>query len=188
MANLARVRVTWAGSPVVGPGVSTFYWDEADSGYVAKVTAFFNAVKNIVAVGVVWTIPNTGDLIDVATGELTGSWTDGTAATVNAAQAGNYAQGVGARIRWATSGIRNGRRVRGSTFIVPLTVAAYDAGGTLSTTVIDACNTAAGTFFTGGVTQAKIWSRPVGGGGGQANTILSGQCLDQVSWLRTRRT
>jgi hypothetical protein len=188
MANLARVRVAWSGNPVVGPGVSTLYWDEADSGYVAKLATFFNAVKNIVTVGVVWTIPNTGDLIDVATGAITGAWTDGTSTTVSAAQSGNYAAGVGARIRWQTSGIRNGRRVRGSTFIVPITVAGYDAGGTLSTTVIDACNTAAGAVFTAGATQMKIYSRPNAGGPGQANTVLNGSCLDTVSWLRTRRT
>lgn len=188
MANLARIRVNWTGSPLVGPSVSTFYWDEADTGYVAKIAALFNAVKNIVAVGVVWNIANTGDLVDIATGELTGSWTDGTTTTVSATQSGNFAAGVGARIRWSTSGIRNGRRVRGATFIVPLTVAAYDAGGSLSTTVIDACNTAAGAVFTGGTTGLRIYSRPVGGAGGQSNVVTGGQCLDTVSWLRSRRT
>ena len=173
---------------MTGPGVTTFYWNEADTGFQPKVIAFFNAVKNVVAVGVTWTIPASGDLIDVATGEITGAWVDGTSSSVASAQAGNYAAGVGARIAWQTSGIRNGRRVRGSTFIVPVTVAGYDAGGTLATSVIDACNTAAGTLFTAGATGLRIWSRPGPSGAGQANTVLNGSCPDRVSWLRTRRT
>lgn len=187
MANIARVRTTWQGNAIVGPGVTTFYFDEAASGYLTRVNGFWNALKNVICVGINLQTANTGDLLDENTGAITGTWTDGTSSTVATLQSGNYAAGVGARIKWQTNGIRGKRRVRGSTFVVPLTVAAYDAGGTLSTTVIDACNTAAGLMIAGGSSGFGIWSRPVGGTGGQLSDVVGYQTLDQVSWLRTRR-
>lgn len=188
MANLARVRTVWSGTPVVGGGVSTFYFAEAHSGFVADVASFWSALLSKIVTGVTLTTENTGDLIDVETGAITGSWTDGSTSVQTTSGTGSYAAGVGARIRWSTSGISNKRRVRGSTFIVPLSVTNYDADGTLVTAMVTSLGTAAGALFTGAEGNMRIYTRPVTGVGGKASAVVGYTTPDRVSWLRTRRT
>ena len=50
---------------------------------------------------------------------------------------GGFAAGVGARVVWETGAVRNGRRVRGSTFVVPIWSSAYETNGTLHTATIN---------------------------------------------------
>jgi len=188
MANLVRVRAGWTGTPLTGDGVSTFYFDEAHTGFVADVVDFFLDVQSRLPIGTLVTVPNTGDLIDVTTGALTGTWTDTAAGPVGGTGAGTYARGVGARVTWATSGIKNGRRVRGSTFLVPLVTAAYDTDGTILAAVLTQMQTAVNDLVTASGANMKIWSQAVNGAGGQANTVVGGSAPDKVSWLRSRRT
>lgn len=187
MANLARVRSTWAGPGVVGPGVSTFYVDEADTGFVADLGTFWTTVRSLIPSGTVITTLGSGDLIDIATGELTGSWSDGGSSVVTCNGAGDFAGGVGCRIAWATSGIRNGRRVRGSTFVVPLLTSQYTAGGILEGTTVTTVEGAASALRTAMGTNLKVYSRPAGGVAGQASTVISSSVPNAISWLRTRR-
>lgn len=188
MANLARVRTTWSGSPVTGGGVSTFYFAETHSGFVADLNAFWTAVKNILYTGITLTTDNTGDLVDVETGALSGTWTDGSTSIVTTGATGVYAAGVGARVRWSTNGITRKRRVRGSTFIVPLGSTGYDAQGSLDTATITTLSTACTSLFTGSEGNMRIYTRPVSGVGGKASAVTGFTIPDRVSWLRTRRT
>jgi len=188
MPNLARVRTSWVGAPVVGEGVSTFYFDEAHSGFVADLQAFWVSLAPRVPTGVLWTTLNTGDIIDENTGALVGTWTDGVTSTVASNGNGAYAQGVGCRGRWATNGIRNGRRVRGSTFICPMVTSTYQADGTIDGTVWTGISNAFGTLYTAGAGFQYIWSRPVAGAGGDAHLVVNTDLPDKVSWLRSRRT
>lgn len=187
MANLARVRSVWSGTGVVGPGVSTFYFDEADSGFLAGVHAFWLALQSAIPSGVTITSQNSGDLIDVGSGDITGSWTEGTTSTVNGTNANIYAAGVGGRIKWRTSGIRNGRRVVGSTFICPLGNDSWDVSGTLSTSRVTLFQTAAGTLITPTTFTGQIWSKPTAAAAGVASPVIDASVPDAVSWLRSRR-
>ena len=188
MANLARVRSVWAGVPVVGGGVTTFYFAEAHSGFVADIGAMWTSLTLRIPVGTSITTENAGDLIDVETGAITGSWTDSSTSIVNTTGPAEYAGGVGGRIRWATSGITNNRRVRGSTFVCPLTATGYDAQGTLATAFVTALGNAAGGLFTASEGNMRIYTRPVNGSGGKASTVVNFTVPDKVSWLRSRRT
>lgn len=188
MANLARVRVAWSGSPVVGPGVSTFYMDEAGSGWTSALQTFFNAIKGVFPSGISWSAGASGDLIDVATGELSGTWVDGAGWTVTSTTAAGYAAGVGARVTWQTGGIRNGRRVQGSTFLCPLAAGQYENDGTISGTTITTLTGAATTYLGVTTFQPSIYSRPSAAGAGIASAVVSHAVPDKVSWLRTRRT
>lgn len=188
MANLCRVRTEWTGSAVVGGGLSTFYFDEADTGFIAGLNTFWDSLKALIPAGTTLTTHNTGDLVDVATGGISGSWTDGTTSVVNATAAGVYPGGVGARVKWFTNGIVNGKRVRGGTFICPLIGTAFDGTGTINTSPLSTMQTSANTFLgTGGFTL-NIWHRPVSGSGGSAHAVTYAQVPDAVSWLRSRRT
>ena len=188
MANLARVHVEWTGAAVVGPGLSTFYFGEAETGFSADLATFFTAVQNRFPVGVTWSIPSSGDLIDIATGELSGTWSGETGSVVNATGANGYVQGAGGSIEWQTAGIRGGRRVLGRTFLCPLDNGVWSGGGVMNATANSALNSALGTFLGAGNDQ-YIYSRPtVANGAGIASLVTSATIPTSVSWLRSRRT
>lgn len=187
MANLARVRTLWTGNPVIGDGVSTFYFDEAHTGFVADVGTFWNSQKASFPAGITWTTPGSGDLIDVATGELSGTWTEAGTSAITSTGPGIFARGVGVRTIWRTSGIRNGRRVQGSTFLAPLVGAMFEADGSPAAAQLTLWRNTAATLVTDSGTNMKIYSRPSPGQAGQANTVISSDVPDKVSWLRSRR-
>ena len=188
MANLARVRTVWSGSPVTGGGVSTIYVSEAKTGIVAAVAACFTSVRGLMPTGITLTTENTGDLIDVETGAITGTWTDGSTSLIATNGTGNYAAGVGARVRWQTNGVTNRRRVRGSTFLVPLTVAQYDTDGTIIPACITSMQSAFGSLMSALTPDLKIYTRPRNGAGGRSSNVVGLTVPDRVSWLRSRRT
>lgn len=188
MALLYRMRVAWSGSPIVGPGLSTFYFENVLSSYPTDVLALYTAIRSYVPVGVTWSVPNAGDVIDEETGVLTGAWSTGTAGTETSTGVGGFAQGVGARIAWHTATIRGGRRVRGSTFLVPLRSGAYDTAGTIDSTILTALRTAAQTLLTATAADQRIWSQPRPNLVGAGVPIVAVQVPDTVSWLRSRRT
>lgn len=186
---MKRHRVSWSGTPVTGPGLSTFY--EAPSSAVGgadDIQAFFEAIKAYVPTGVQWTIPSNGDLIESTTGALAGSWSDpGTGGTVTATGLGQFANGVGTRIVWNTDGLFHDRRVKGSTFIVPLVVSAYEGAGNITSGALAALQAAADGLVAA-MPDMKIWSNPRGGVDGEVSQVLSATVPDRVSWLRSRRT
>lgn len=189
MASIARMRVTWSGSPVIGPGLSTFYFASSATTQSASVKAFFTAIKANFSNTISWDIPNTGDLLDETTGTLTGVWTSSGGGTVTAsATPGPTAGGAGYRVRWVTSGIVFGRRVIGTTFLVPLAGAAYDNDGTPNATVLSNTSTAAAALIAAEPTM-RIWSRPntPGGSNGTSSPVISAFCPDLASSLRSRR-
>jgi len=188
MANLARVRVSWSGPAVVGPGISTFYFDEAGSGWTADLATFFNVVKAWIPVGTSMTVPNNGDLIDAASGELSGTWTDGSTSVIGGTGVGNYTLGVGCRVVWATAGLTNGRRVKGSTYIVPILNAQFEGSGALVAAFVSSLDSAADALVTAQAGTFVIYTRPVNGAGGKSSAVTAANVPDAVSWLRSRRT
>jgi hypothetical protein len=176
------------GSAVVGPSVTTFYAQDDVVDWPGKVRAFLEGCAGTLVSGTTWSVPNGGDIIDPENGKLTGVWTSGAVpAPVVGASAGTYAQGVGAQVRWRTTGIVAGRRVVGSTFIVPLTSGAFETNGTLLAAVVTASNSAAAAYISS-TAGAVIWSRPTPDRVGSQHLITSGFMPDRTSWLRTRRT
>lgn len=189
MTMLARVRVPWTGTAVVGPSVSTFYFNDAGTGFTANLVSFFDAIKNRVPPGVTWSVPNSGDIINDATGDLEGVWQGGTAQQVTGTGAALYSQGVGFRFVWNTGGVRGGRRVRGSTFICPMDGAMLDATGTLGSAQMATLVTAATSVITDSPNELRIWSKPhTGLSDGTSHAVTSVTVPDAISWLRSRRT
>jgi len=172
----------------VGAGLSTFFFTEAHTGFVSDLHDFFTAIRTAFPPGITWVIAGSGDTIDVDTGELDGTWAETSDATQTSAATGVFALGVGARVTWRTSGIRNGRRVQGSTFLVPLAALAYQSDGTIATDPLAVLNGAADALVTASTTNMVIYSRPVDALPGQANTVFASSVPDHVSWLRSRRT
>lgn len=173
---------------MTGPGLTTFYFAEAHTGFASDVSDFFQAVDAYLPIGITVTVPSDGDLIDVATGDLTGTWSESASGPGVGAGFGAFPAGVGARVRWSTSGIVAGRRVRGSTFLCPLVNSSFGTDGTIDPTALTNLQAAADALVTASGSNMKIWSRPVPGRAGEASTVVDASLPDRVSWLRSRRT
>lgn len=195
-----RVKALWAGQKI-GAGVSTFVFD--DSGVLpdpTELTAVGNAVRSFFTnAGALF--PSTVtvsfdpevEAFDPASGTITDVGVMGTTpATVTGTGAALSAAGVGGRVRWRTASFRNGRRVVGTTFVVPMPTTCYDNEGTLSSATITSLTTAANALMSGATTAGDplvIWSRPSapGSGDGAISPVITVSVPDAVAWLRTRK-
>jgi len=183
---LAQIHVSWSGGPVVGPSASTFYFDSANAASVrAALHDFFTDVKTFLPLGLSIVVPNSGDTIDIVSGQPDGIWTDSTVVeNVNSSGNGVYAEGVGASVAWRTAVFTNGRRLVGRTFLCPLIGTAFQSStGTLSGSAQSTIQVAADLHIvTPG--HIEVYSRTHS----ISSTIVASSVSDQVSWLRSRRT
>lgn len=189
MADIQRYNVAWQNWPGA-PGVSTFY--AALGTDVSTVTdalrAFYNSLITLLPTGLTIQVPATGDIISDQTGDITGSWSDGTPVTVvTATGAGAYAGNAGAIVHWLTGGVVNGRRVRGRTFIVPLVGSQFDGNGSLSASCLTALNGAATTLLGALGSAQVVWHRPKGVVPGSSFAVTSHRVPDLAISLRSRR-
>jgi hypothetical protein len=186
MADLRKVLVTWNGATGL-PGLSVFYTLAADD-VTTNLGTFFTAIKALFPAGMTWSIPSAGDQVSDNSGQLTGGWVGGTAATVTATGGGSYAAGTGTFVQWGTSIIVNNRRLKGRTFLAPLSSTQYDTDGTISAAPVTTMNTALSTLV--GVSKLRVFHRPPVHtfSGGTSSVITSGVCADKATSLRTRRT
>lgn len=169
------------------PGVSIFYSTDTTAPPLGALGAFFTALKASFPTGLSWTIPGSGDILDVATGVINGSWSAAGGSTVAASGvATSYAGPAGAMVRWNTSGIVNGRRVKGRTFLVPLIGSVY-ASGVVQAGTVTAIQSAANTLVSGAGADLRIWHRPTAGVGGSAYPIASASVPNLATVLRSRR-
>lgn len=188
MANLNRVRVELTGSAVTGGGVSTFYFTAGATGFTAALGDFWEAVAAFMPDSCTVIVPNAGETIDLATGQPNGVWTDGTAESHTGSGGSNFFAGVGARAVWETLGYNNGRRVRGSTFLVPLRNGVADGAGTIESGVLSDLQDAADALVAAQSPDFVVWTRAVGGTGGATSAVTAAVVPDKTSWLRSRRT
>lgn len=195
MAQMRVFKVLWSGGPG-GPGITRFCMSGEGGSNGAASTAlqnFFQAVMPAVPSTYRVACDAAPDFLEATTGELVATGVPSTAAwTRQGGGTTNYAQGVGARVVWDTPEINHGRRVRGSTFIVPIIAANYDVDGTLLTGFKGVLDTAATTLISAlGAAQMDlvVWTRPnpTLGRPGKQNPVTTGSAPDKVSWLRTRR-
>jgi hypothetical protein len=188
MATMNRVRMVWNGASVVGDGVSTFYFPGSATGFQAAVVDFSVALQSLVPNTVGLRVEDTGDVIEDTTGDLVGTWTEGSVSDVGGANGSAFAAGVGLRIVWATNGITNNRRVKGTTFICPIGGDQFAGDGTLTSGARADASAAASVLQTTASAAPVIWRRPRPGVAGGSSSVISGFVPDEVSWLRSRRT
>lgn len=188
MTVLSRVRVSLTGSGLVGAAVSTFYSSSPTSGSLAaNIAAFYTTCIPAFPDNVTFAIPHDGDLIEDSDGSLQGTWSEsGSTSFVTGSVTGLFAQGVGARVRWSTAGIHNGRRVVGTTFMVPLANGGQTTDGLWSTGTASLIDGAADTLRA--AEDLFIWSRPAPGSSDGESSLVTGSFVPlQISTLRSRR-
>jgi hypothetical protein len=199
---VAIVRTEWSGTSG-GPGLTQFavlgaaggIWNPSGTqAAVNAVRTFWDSQKANLPDEVRLRISPVVDDYDTATGDLVGSYVAGTAPLdIVGTSVGGYAGGAGLKITWNTNQIRNGRRVRGNTFIVPITNAIFTSGGTIGTSFQTSVNSSAATLIsqlTAGGTSLAVWSRPRTGDNpraGYATEVLTGTCSAKTAILRGRR-
>lgn len=158
---------------------------QIDQGMAQWVQQLPNSVTFQVANEVEVREEDTGDLISTLTGASVPP-------RVGSATSSIHAAGVGGRVRWVTAGIRNGRPVIGTTFIVPMGSSAFEVNGTITAAAL-ANLTAGGELIR---TQSialgvpvSVWSKPTSSGGsdGVLWPVDSINAPDQAAWLTSRR-
>lgn len=186
--------------PQGGAGNSVMNFDDdspfdqaAADELVDAVGDFWDTFVSRFPIGVTVTVDPLVVQLGAANGVLDETWTATPhAATTGSNNQASSAAGVGCRVRWNTQGIRNGRRVIGTTFIVPLSADQYEVNGTLGSTTISGITTAAEALL-GRANAAShamvVWSRPTPGVGtnGFVSPVTGALVPDKVAWLRTRK-
>jgi hypothetical protein len=200
MAQMAKVTINWSGLPG-GPGYTNLYFtdisgptsvdqtlvDSAVSKTDAWLSAFRPSIPNSISTGVSATV----EAVDETTGALVGFFTGTPAAAAVGTGGTTYSAPSGAVISWYTSTVRNGRRIRGRTFMVPLATAAYESDGSLLGTRITTWNAATATLIaTGAVAELGVWSRPStpGASDGDWALVTSFRIPDMAAILTSRRS
>ena len=158
MTELARVRVAWTGFPGA-PGVSTFY-ALSSTGVVGHLDTMFGAILAYFPADVTLLVEETGDLIEDTTGALTGAWSSSPVTPRVGIGSGAYSAPSGAAITWKSSTILDGKRLRGRTFLVPLTGTRFDSDGSLGSSAVTDIGEAAAALVTAEAGNLVIWHRP----------------------------
>lgn len=199
MAHMAKVTIEWSGFPG-GPGYSNLYFrdfigdgtlDQAIvDGALAKTDTWLAAIRAGLPSSVMTRVDNTVEAIEDTTGALQGFWTGTTAAAAGGSGGTAYSAASGAVVTWYTSTVRNSRRVRGRTFIVPLGTLQYETDGTIIPTRLASYNAACEALIDQGtVADLGIWSRPTtpGGTDGDWSVVTAFRIPDMAAILTSRR-
>ena len=189
MADASRVRLVWSGTQVVGESVSTFYTLGTPSALMSALHTWLSAYANRFPVGLVLAFEGSGEVIDTSTGQATAAWSATPPAIITGSDSGNFVQGVGLRVVWNTGTFSHGRRIKGSTFLVPTGGSVFALDGTPAGAVIAAMEGGANTVVSSLAGDLVIVTRPTDEFpvGGHAS-VTSATIPDKVSWLRSRRT
>jgi hypothetical protein len=194
MAVIVKVQAQWNGFQGA-PGYTNWYGlSDGDSAAAAnalgpRMRIFFFALAALIPVGATVKVQRLYQVLDSITGHITSeSNLAADPAVVTGTAAGNYAAPVGAVMNWET-GLFNdaGHRVRGRSYLVPLT-GCCDADGSLSSAAIVTIGNA-GTNALGGTGGLGVWSRPrpKGASNGVFRTASGAVVHDKACVLRSRR-
>lgn len=190
---ISRVTAVWSGF-MGSPGYTNFFFDAFGGGdqvdlEVARVRSFFDAMQLRLPADVSIQVSPEAAILDEVTGELIGYANAGTTPSpVNGSAAGAYSAPSGGIVSWQTDTVAKGRRLRGRTFVVPLSNGAYEDNGTLSLEAIgDLTDGAESIIGDGTGPELVIWSRPDGSVAGSIGAVTGFRVPDLAAVLRSRR-
>ena len=198
MPEILRVKYNWTGF-VGAPGFTNLYFSEFnETGYTqehadgaaAKAQTFLAGIQGFLPAAVTTQQDPIVDIIQSDTGDLVGFFNTTVAAAQPGLTAGPYSAASGACISWGTNGVRNGRRVRGRTFIVPLAATQYDATGSILDPNLALLRGHANDLIgAGGTSDFGVWSRPSAPDAtdGVWYPAQTATVKDKVAILRSRR-
>lgn len=183
------------------PDLSTFGVEESNNA-VSKVDAFRQSLVAQLPYGVSLTTDPDVEALDVATGSLQAIYsTSPAAASVSTqGQSQPWTAAQGAVITWKTNTIKNRRRMRGRSFLVPMAISITEMNGTLAPGFATGLNASAAALRAPtGSTRLFVYARPVKDftipgtdvsytfAGGKAGEVIGHSVPDTVAVLRSRR-
>lgn len=190
---ILRITAQWSGFRGA-PGYSNFFFrgqsaDEEDAqAHANAVRTFLTAASDFMPAGVSISLQPTAANIDETNGNIIGEVDFVPGVTAEGSGGVSYSAASGAVVNWNTQSYINGRRVRGRTFIVPLSTSAYDGAGDLTTSAINGLRNAAQALVEApGPVPMVVWSRPKGGAAGSIHNVTSASVPDLAAILRSRR-
>ena len=164
-----------------------------------SVRSFWEGMFSMIPANVTIKVDGVGDVIEDTTGALVGQWIFPAPAVVQCTGAGTYAAPAGALIRWETGVIKDGRRLRGRTFVVPMINFQFQTDGTLAPTTQSDMLAAAAVLQTEQNASFVVWHRPFAGAPavgtrparpshlGSHSLVTGASIPDKVVVLRSRR-
>lgn len=195
--NITRITARWTGFPGA-PGYSNFYFasgvvdgglfgEEAEL-FAGRVSDAFDLLSPQLPSSVTIEIEPEAVVLDSDTGVASEFVNLDVPDPVSGQTQQNFAGPVGAVITWRTDDLRNGRRIRGRTFLVPLATTAFESDGTLTSGARDRVDDFAVAVRGGpGAGDLGVWSRPVNGSGGVFASVTAHSVPDMAAVLRSRR-
>jgi len=165
-------RVQWEGPPGT-PGTTVLHGRPADLAIdsvaaeelATRAHDFFDAIKLLIPTSYVLTFPGEAVKLNTTTGDLEDVYVFDAPSDVDCGGTGGYLAASGARIEWRTDAIVSGRRLRGRTFIVPITGASSTEAGQLDLGTILLLQGAADEYFATNVISdcnPCVWSKTHG--------------------------
>lgn len=203
MVAILRVQARWGGFSGA-PGYSAFHFRDFGTGEgtgtdgdvtqsqaaADKLTAFFSTIADRLPEDLTVQPEAEVEMLEDTTGELLDVFGITPLPPVLGVGLGNYSGPVGAVVNWRTALVKNGRRIRGRTFLVPLVAASFGADGGLSSIAQSDIQNAANTLSaTDSTPDLGVYSRPsaVGATDGQWAVVSSTSVPVLAAVLRSRR-
>lgn len=201
--DMLRVTARWSGWSGA-PGYSNFYFG-TDPGFFdggllgdaaaaaalsaqQRVYSAFLTMRAQIPSGLTVTSIQGVDVLDSDSGEIQGVIDTGDDLNVTGTGAGGFSAASGAVVNWRTNDYRFGRRIRGRTFLVPITGSAYEDDGSLTSSALgDFREFAEDMVNGGGAPVLGVWSRPRAGAGGVFASVTGANVPDMAAVLRSRR-
>lgn len=193
MATLYQITVLWNGF-VGAPGYTRMHF-LATTPSLAEATAaasdmadFFSAIAGLIPTDVQLEFQLEVPVIDDSTGQPVSFLQLAAQPTLTQPTgAGSYAAPAGASVQWLTTDVRNGRRVRGRTYLVPLVDTAFDSVGTLDETDAAAIQSAGNILVSSFDSNLAVFSRGTGANDGTSSVVIGAAVADKVAVLKSRR-
>lgn len=192
-----RVTARWDGWSGA-PGYSNFYFGSGflDGGLIgdeaqmlaSRVRSAFDELSTLLPEPVRISIESEVPVIDSDSGMIQSFNTIDPPSPVTGRPDSTFAGPAGAVVTWRTGDLRNGRRIRGRTFLVPLSTGVYQDDGTIKESQFPFLRDFADILVGGGLEgDLGVWSRPSGGSGGVFATVTGYTIPDMAAVLRSRR-
>ena len=203
MTELMRVKARWSGFSG-GPGYTNLHFRgfgateggggsydvAAANNAINRVNAFLGGVRGNLPSVVRVEVESEVEIIEDTTGDLIGTIGGTDAPEQVGSTVGGYSGPVGAVVNWRTGSIRNSRRVRGRTFLVPLASVAFGTSGQLTPAAItNIQNAAANLYLPADSLDLMVYGRPTSSEAedGKAYVVTSFNVPTMAAVLRSRR-
>ena len=169
--------------------VAVMYFDETQPAdpQTAAVQAFWSGIAPQLDQAFRFRVRSNGRLVDEATGQLQGFWSGvGYTEVTGQGSGGAVADATQVLVRWRTGVVRNGREVRGRTFIPGLNRVNL-ASGNIGEAYRSAIEVEANDFLTTTSIGFGVWARPKAGSPGALVQVTDADVWSELAVLRRRR-